>query len=105
MLESRRCFYAAFMAHLAVEKALKGLLQARRHEMPPKVHNLVYLALQCDLSVPEGLDGVLTRLNETHPATRYPEDLEQVQRDYTPDVSAELIRDARRVLVWIRTQF
>ena len=43
MLKGERYFYAVFMTHLAVEKALKGLWQAKLQAAPPKTHNLLYL--------------------------------------------------------------
>jgi HEPN domain-containing protein len=43
MFNGARYFYAVFMCHLAIEKALKGLYFERRRQLPPKVHNLVYL--------------------------------------------------------------
>ena len=43
MFEGGRGFYAVFMCHLSIEKALKGLYQSRRMEMPPRTHNLTRL--------------------------------------------------------------
>ncbi len=43
MYDGGRFFYAVFMCHLAIEKALKGLYQKRLEQIPPKTHNLVYL--------------------------------------------------------------
>lgn len=43
MLNGGRHFYAVFMCHLAVEKALKGLYTEVLAKTPPKTHNLIYL--------------------------------------------------------------
>ena len=43
MCRGGRYFYAVFMCHLAIEKALKGLYQRNLQETPPKTHNLIYL--------------------------------------------------------------
>ena len=43
MFENKRYIYAVFMCHLSIEKALKGLYTHRLKEIPPKIHNLVYL--------------------------------------------------------------
>jgi HEPN domain-containing protein len=43
MFASGRYFYAVFMCHLSLEKALKGLIANRLDELPPKTHNLLYL--------------------------------------------------------------
>ncbi|MEW6033029.1 MAG: HEPN domain-containing protein [Bacillota bacterium] len=43
MFDSGRYTYAVFMCHLAVEKALKGLVVQRTAKAPPRTHNLVQL--------------------------------------------------------------
>ena len=43
MFGGGRYFYAVFMCHLSIEKVLKGLYYEKRKELPPKVHNLLYL--------------------------------------------------------------
>lgn len=43
MFGNKRYIYAVFMCHLSIEKALKGLYTHRLKEIPPKIHNLVYL--------------------------------------------------------------
>lgn len=44
MFETGRYFYAVFMCHLSLEKALKALYTKILNALPPKTHNLVYLA-------------------------------------------------------------
>ena len=41
MFAAGRHFYAVFMCHLSLEKALKGVLEERTGEMPPRIHSLV----------------------------------------------------------------
>src|SRR5208337_2562289 len=48
MLENKRFIYAVFMCHLTIEKALKGIYQHRLNDLPPKVHNLIYLVEKID---------------------------------------------------------
>jgi HEPN domain-containing protein len=58
-----RYFYAVFMRHLAVEKVLNWLYQERLGEIPPKTHNLIYLAEKIELHVPGPLYDTLFLLN------------------------------------------
>jgi len=55
---------ALVFAHLAVEKALKALYQARHEEHPPVSHNLIYLSERTRLLIPDDLQSTLDRLNE-----------------------------------------
>ena len=105
MLKGGRSFYAAFMCHLAIEKAVKGLYQWRLRKVPPKVHNLVFLIRRVGIRPPEGVDMLMARLSEAQIATRYPEDLASVQADYGEDAVREVIAQSKEVLKWIKQQF
>ena len=75
MFDGGRYFYTVFMCHLSIEKALKGLYQERLKEIPPKVHNLIYLIEKINLKLPNILYNVVYTLNRISVPTRYPEDL------------------------------
>ncbi len=49
MFQGGRYLYVVFMCHLSIEKALKGLYFEKLREIPPKVHNLVYLLKKIDI--------------------------------------------------------
>ncbi|HOK66135.1 MAG TPA: HEPN domain-containing protein [Anaerohalosphaeraceae bacterium] len=100
-----RYFYAVFLCHLSLEKALKGLYLAKLREVPPKTHNLIYLLDKMGIRPEEKTGTIIARLNEAHIATRYPEDLEQLQSHYTDVISKQLIIQAKEVLQWIKKQF
>ena len=105
MVRGGRTLYALFMCHLSIEKALKGLYHCRLDKVPPKVHNLVYLAGQIPVSPPDELGMLLVQLNEVSIATRYPEDFEAMQRDYPEKRVREILQSGRRLLQWINEQF
>jgi len=105
MHEGGRHFYAAFMSHLAVEKALKGLFIKRTGDFPPRTHNLLFFVNTLELAPPEVVGTFLVKLNEVNVSTRYPEELEVVQKTYTKDSVAVLIRRTREALAWIKQQY
>lgn len=55
--------HATVMAHLAVEKALKGACRARHDRNPPVTHNLTHLAERAGLALPETLRTALDELS------------------------------------------
>ncbi|MDI7258385.1 MAG: HEPN domain-containing protein [Thermodesulfobacteriota bacterium] len=55
MFNGGRYFYAVFMCHLSIEKALKGLYAQKLNEVPPKIHNLLYLVEKMRLNLPDDL--------------------------------------------------
>jgi HEPN domain-containing protein len=104
MLDGGRTFYAAFMCHLAVEKGLKGLYQAKLGHVPPRTHNLVYLLKKAGLRPAAEMDEFLVSLNEVQVATRYPEDLGVVGEQFPEPRVRAILERGREVLTWIRAQ-
>ena len=100
-----RTFYAVFMCHLALEKALKGLYQQKLKHIPPKTHNLVYLLECLNLKPDEKTGTFIIKLNEANIATRYPEDLANLQKNYTASITAEILSNTKETLKWIKQQF
>jgi HEPN domain-containing protein len=105
MAQGDRCFYAVFMCHLAVEKALKGLYQQKLQESPPKTHNLVYLLNRTGLKPDAHKSGVIATLNEANITTRYPDDIDRLQSKYTQEIASEILAGTKEILAWIRAQF
>jgi len=105
MFAGGKFFYAVFMCHLSVEKAIKGLYQQRLKEPPPKTHNLVYLLKKVDIRPDEAVGKFIVKLNEASVATRYPEDIDKLQGQYTKDVVKNILVESRKVLEWIKGKF
>jgi HEPN domain-containing protein len=99
-----RYFYAVFLIHLSIEKGLKGLYQARLKEIPPRVHNLVYLLNKIGIKLLEIQAKFLIKLNEASIPTRYPEKLEILKKDYTHSVVKEILLKSKEVMEWIKNQ-
>ncbi len=105
MFSGGKFFYAVFMCHLAVEKAIKSLYQQTLKETPPKTHNLVYLLKKIDIKPSQKAGTFIVKLNEASVATRYPEDIEMLQKQYTKEDVKNILAEGREVIEWIKTQF
>jgi HEPN domain-containing protein len=105
MYDGGRFFYAVFMCHLSVEKALKGLFQQKLQETPPKTHNLVYLLSKIGIRPDENIGKIITKLNEASIATRYPDDIDVLQRNYTQAVTKQILSQTKEALEWIKRQY
>ena len=102
---SGRYFYAVFMCHLSIEKALKGLYYKILDEVPPKTHNLLYLVNKIGKKPEQELGKFITKLNTANVATRYPDDLAKIQAAYTEEITKDMITKSKDVLKWVKTQF
>lgn len=105
MLQGGRRFYAVFMAHLAVEKALKGLYRLRLGHEAPKTHNLPYLLELVSLQPPPGKQQFLVDLTAAQVASRYAENITKAQQAFGPQRTRRILDDAKEVIAWIRTQW
>lgn len=100
-----RYIYAVFMCHLSIEKALKGLFHEKKRLIPPKSHNLIYLLNQIDIKPPEKQGKFIVKLNEASIPTRYPENLEKLQKLYTEAVVKDILLGGKEIVEWIKNQF
>ena len=105
MYSGGRYFYAVFMAHLSVEKMLKGLYHQKLNQIPPKTHNLINLLNKLEIRPPEIIAKFLIKLNEASVSTRYPENLEKISKDYSKERVSQILIEAKEVLKWIKSQF
>lgn len=104
MFNTGRYFYAVFMCHLSIEKALKGLYFCELDEVPPKTHNLLYLLNKISQKLEPELERFVAKLNTASIATRYPDDLAKIEMAYTPEITAEMMTKSKDVLRWVKTQ-
>ncbi len=104
MYDAGRYFYAFFLCHLSIEKALKGLYVNAFDAPPPKTHNLVYLNGRISLQLPEDMERFINLLNLESVATRYPEDIERSMKDYTKERTLQVITNCTEVLQWLKTR-
>lgn len=105
LIAGERYFYAVFMGHLALEKALKGLYQEKLGKVPPKTHNLIYLLREIEAQPPQVIRDFCAKLSEANIATRYPEDLEKLSKIYTNEVARKIMLQIKETVQWIKTQF
>ncbi len=105
MVKGGRYFYAVFMCHWAIEKALKGLYEQTLHETPPKTHNLAFLLNRIGLRPDDDRSKVIAILNEANIATRYPDDIDKLQSKYTPEIASQILAGTKEILEWIKAQF
>jgi len=105
MFSGGRYAYTVFTCHLAVEKALKGLYHKRTCEIPPRTHNLVYLLNKLGIKPEKSMAKSIAVLNQANIATRYPESLEILQKNYTKAVTSNIVKESEEIIRWIKEQF
>lgn len=104
MLSGGRTFYAVFMCHLSIEKALKGLYTKTLSAEPPKVHHLARLCREMSLQLPTEIGTYVAQLDQRSVATRYPEDLAAMHRAYPKEFVERMLAQGKEILAWIKAK-
>ena len=100
-----KILYAGFMCHLAVEKALKAVIEIEG-ETPKKIHNLIRLAELGGVleSMTDEQTDLLDTLNPLQIEARYPAYMQQIKNFLTSDQCATLIQLTKEMVQWIENQ-
>lgn len=101
LLEKGHLRHSLFVAHWALEKMLKALVVQRTGQTPPKIHNLIRLAVLADLQLNQGRDDFLREFGAYQLEGRYP-DSQQLCLS-AAEVREELNR-AQEMLAWLKQQ-
>lgn len=104
MFDAGRYFYAVFLSHLSLEKALKGLYAAKFGQIPPRTHDLLFLVERIGLELPEERFDFVSILNTTSVRTRYPEDLAALKEEFSQRRTRDILDQSTETLRWLRTE-
>ena len=105
MYKAARYLYVVFMCHLAIEKMLKAILVHKYPEdIPPKIHNLINLMQKAEITLPEDLKDFFQRLDNVSVATRYPEDLRTLSKEFNQETAKKVLTETKRMIKWLKQQ-
>lgn len=102
MFKAKRYIYTVFMCHLSIEKALKGLYAKKFQKDPPKTHDLSYLTKKIELKLPELFLDFLEDLNDLSVPTRYPDELENLLKQYKKEATEKILNRTKELLSWLK---
>lgn len=108
MLKSGRYIYAVFMAHLTLEKLLKGLYTKVLKNNPPRTHNLILLLERIEKNEKIDLTGkqieTIEFLNEKSIPSRYPDVLQEVLKQYKKTETTKLLKQVSAIIKCLKNQ-
>jgi HEPN domain-containing protein len=104
MFENEHFNYCLFIGHLVLEKALKGVYVKKLELIPPKTHNLVYLADKINLNISEGQKKFLFEANAFNIETRYSDYKSDFYKRCTKEFAEENFSKIKEMYQWIKEQ-
>jgi HEPN domain-containing protein len=104
MLKTGRFVYCVFICHLALEKALKGLVVKKLDKVPSKINNLIFLIDELNLELTEEQLKFVYQLNSLSITTRYPEELNKLIKVYNLKTTEQILNKTKEIQQWIKKQ-
>lgn len=103
MFQTKRWLYVGFLCHQVIEKAVKAYYVDTKNEMPPKIHNLYRLSMECELyaQFSTSQQDFLSILEPLNIEGRYPEYKDKIFKSLSPSRSREIIDQTISLKQWI----
>ncbi len=73
LIENKRYIHGLFFFHLSIEKIIKALVVKETNEIPPKSHDLFFLARKANIELSEDKQLIIQILMKYQLEGRYPE--------------------------------
>ena len=84
---------------------LKAILaQKYPGDTPPKIHNLIHLAQRTRVPLPEHPRDFLQTIDNVSVATRYPEDLRILSKEFNEETAKRILSETKRLIKWLKQQ-
>ena len=106
LFQAKRFLHTGFFCHLVAEKALKAVVACQTDEIPPRIHDLVKLAVKGNVfdMISDEQKQLLHKLTPLQIEARYPEYKDRIAATITPDYCMQLLSETEDFLCWIRQQ-
>jgi len=103
LLESKRYLECGFFCHLAIEKIFKALILHNTNVVPPKSHNLIFLAKKSGIlaQLDESMKDLIADLQPFNIEGRYPEDRRKILESTPKRVFHEILIKTKEGIKWL----
>ncbi len=95
--------YSLFFGHLAVEKMLKAIYVKNISEEVPRSHNLLRLAKEAKVHIPEDKQRDLIRITAFNLEARYPDYKKEFRKKCTIQFTKVELSKIEGVLKWLKS--
>lgn len=99
---NNRPYYAIHFCHQAIEKLLKAIVQECTDEAPKRTHNFKMLWEQAEIALTEDQKLQLLALMPHYIGTKYPEDVRDLHRTYTPEFVNKTLINTKEIFQWLK---
>ena len=92
--------FCLYLAHLTLEKLAKAnWVRTHQDNIPPKVHNIVWLLEQSDIHLGENMMKFLEKFNKFQLSGRYPDYTKKIYKTCTKEYTCEQLEIIEEVRI------
>lgn len=104
LINSKNFDWALFLGHLTIEKIFKALfIQNNDSYVPPKTHNLIFLAKLAKIEINEEISKILFIINKFNIQARYPDYKNEFYKQCTEDFTLNQFEIITRIYKWLKS--
>jgi HEPN domain-containing protein len=97
LFSTKRYPHCLFWAHLVLEKLAKAhWVKAHEDDIPPKVHNIVWLLEESGVDLEEDMMAFLVKFNRFQLSTRYPDYMNKLYMMCTEDFTVQELEKIKK---------
>jgi len=98
LFTSKRYMHCLFWAHLVLEKLAKAhWVKSHEDDVPPKIHNIVWLLEESGIELDESTMIFLDKFNRFQLSTRYPDYLNKISSICTESITLEQLEKVKEI--------
>ena len=98
MFDAKRYLHCLFWAHLVLEKLAKAhWVKTHQENIPPKVHNIVWLLEESNVKMTTEDITFLEVFNRFQLSTRYPDYLRKIEKLCTKETTIEQLNKVKEI--------
>lgn len=98
----KNLYYCLFFCHLTIEKCLKGLVVKKIQQIPPRTHDLEFLAKKADIKLGENELNFLTDMNGFNLEARYPDEKFEIYKKATLSLTKKYFKTTEQFILWLQ---
>jgi HEPN domain-containing protein len=100
LFSSKRYFHCLFWAHLTLEKLAKALwVKTHENDIPPKIHNIVWLLAESNVDLGESMMAFLVKFNRFQLSTRYPDYRHEIYKICTEELTIQELEKVKKTRI------
>jgi len=107
LLKTKRYLECCFFCHLSVEKLLKAIIEKKTQGVPPKSHNLIFLARKSGIlnQMDEPIKQLIADLQPFNIEGRYPEDRRKLLSSTPVNTFHDIYNRTQEGIEWLEKKF